>query len=671
MSSPRPGLRLGFIEPHLLRFGGIRRMLEFANRLTARGHEVTFYLPDDQILNCSWMRCDASIKTWSSGFDDELDIILFNHEPHWHLLDRFVNARRRVFYALHYSRTYEKAGSWESLRVPVDLQLANSNWTADQIFAEIGSRPVVQLGGANREVFHPYGGPKKYPLLCTGGGKRDWKGTDDIHAAAHLLGMEVEEYAPKDLSQPDLGREYDAAEIFLVGSWFEGFCQPGLEAMACGVPLVTTNNGGCLEYAIDGETALVVPPRDPVAMANAIRRLQNDEVLAKQLAANGLELVERDFDWERRTDELAEVFDGVSAGTLSAPPPPRPAPPEHPDLSVVVLAWDNLGYTQDFVESVRQHTDVPYELIIVDNGSRWVAADYAGAAADVPVLNERNLGFAHGMNQGLAAAKGRHVAFCNNDTVLPAGWASRLVETADAHPEAGIVVPALTAAGNDRTIRTEPGEHIVVLPPFSAPPSAVIYVMPRPVVGEIGGWGEEYLVASGEDVDIAFKVWVNGLDIVYDERVLVAHVGKGSASKLDNWQALWAKNRGLFLEKWAGDGEVPRIASCDEQTFARNRATAASVAEWMAKYFKARDKPPTVRSVLKRSPFEERLLTTRRRLLRARGKAKRQAVRQAGRNVRRVRRRMPPQVIRSVRTVLAYLPPQVEDTLRQAVRRVS
>ena len=164
-----------------------------------------------------------------------------------------------MFYALHYSRTYEKAGSWECLRAPVDLQLANSNWTADQIFAEIGSRPTVQLGGANREVFRPYGGPKKYPILCTGGGKRDWKGTDDIHSAAHLLGMEAEEYAPKDSPNPTSAGS-TTAEVFVVGSWFEGFCQPGLEAMACGVPLVTTNNGGCLEYAIDGETALVVPP---------------------------------------------------------------------------------------------------------------------------------------------------------------------------------------------------------------------------------------------------------------------------------------------------------------------------------------------------------------------------------------------------------------------------
>ena len=197
-------------------------------------------------------------------------------------------------------------------------------------------------------------------------------------------------YAPKDLSQPDLGREYDAAEVFVVGSRFEGFCQPGLEAHGLRRPAGHHDNGGCREYAVDGETALIVPPHDPVAMANAIRRLRHDDVLAKQLVANGLELVERDFDWEQRTDELAEILDGVIAGTTLAPAAaPARAADRQPELSVVVLAWDNLHYTQDFVESVRQNTDVPYELIIVDNGSQWEAADYARLAADHAVLNER------------------------------------------------------------------------------------------------------------------------------------------------------------------------------------------------------------------------------------------------------------------------------------------
>lgn len=585
-----PGLRIGIIEPHLRRYGGIRRMLEFSNRLVARGHQVTFYLPDDQEQFCSWMPCRADVVPLTSGFDDELDIVMFNHEPHWYLLDRFTRARRRVFYALHYGRLYGKEGSWESIRASVDVQLANSNWTADQIEADIGTRPIVVLGGVNRDTFHPRGAPKRIPILCTGDHRRLWKGTDTIEAAGARLGIRVEGYSSKDLEQDALGAEYDSAKLFVVGSWFEGFCQPGLEALACGTPLVTTDNGGCREYALDGETALVVPPRDVDAMADAMARLLDDETLSKELSANGLELVEQDFDWERRTDDFAEILDGIAAGAVSAPPAPRPAPPTDPELSVVVLAWDNLPFTQQFVESVRQHTDVPYELIVVDNGSRWDAAAYADLAADRAVMNRTNLGFARGMNQGLEVARAPYVAFCNNDTVMPEGWASRLLETAAAHPNAGIVVPALTEARNDATVRTQPGEAVEVLDPFSAPPAAVVYVMRSDVVEQLGRWGEEYEIASGEDVDLCFKVWVNDLDIVYDQRVLVDHVGKGSASRLDDWEGLWARNRQRFLDKWSGDEAVPRLASCDADRFARNRAIARATASWMARYFSTRDK---------------------------------------------------------------------------------
>lgn len=590
MPRARNGLQLGFIEPHLRCYGGIRRMVEFANRLGTRGHHVTFYLPDEQDRRCTWMRCDATVKPLTAGLDDELDVVVFNNEPQWHLLDRFRRARRRVFYALHYGRLYEKEGSWESIRAAVDLQLANSNWTADQIEVEIGHRPIVQLGGVNRDVFHPDAVPKRYQVLCMGDGRRPWKGNDTILEAGRLAGVPIEGYAAKNLEQQVLGREYAAARVFAVGSWFEGFCQPGLEALACGTPLVTTDNGGCREYAVDGETALLVAPRDAAAMAAAIRRLLDTPRLAEKLASNGLDVVERDFDWERRTDEFAELLDGVSAGTAVAPPPRRPEPPTDPELSIVVLAWDNLAYTQRFVESVRRHTDVPYELIIVDNGSAWEAANYAREAADDVVLNPENLGFARGMNQGLKLARGRYLAFCNNDTALPPGWAEKLLESARSHDRAAIVVPALTAARDQRTVRAAPGASVEAIPPFAAPPPAVVYVMRTELVRQLGAWGEEYEIASGEDVDLCFKVWVNDLDIVYDQRVLVDHVGKGSASRLDDWEALWARNRRRFLDKWQGDAEVPRLDVCDPERFARNRATARAVAEWMERYFTTRDR---------------------------------------------------------------------------------
>lgn len=630
-------MRLGFIEPHLRRYGGIRRMLEFANRLVARGHDVSFFLPDESpsgpsgsSLRCEWMECAARIRPLHEGFDEPLDIVLFNHEPQWHLLERFGRADRKVFYALHYGRLYAKEGSWESLRFPVDLILANSHWTAEQIRGEIGTMPTVQLGGVNRTVFRPHRVRAKYDILCSGEKQRAWKGTDTILEAGRILGTRVERYARKNLEQAALGREYASARVFAVGSWFEGFCQPGLEALACGTPLVTTDNGGCREYAFEGETALLVEPRDAAAMAAAIRRVLTEPDLAARLTRNGLDLVARDFDWERRTDEFEAVLDGVIArpsarrhlravsecdanalvgdggGTLDARDAGTSEPAtigasesatrapqsfvDAPSVSIVVLAWDNLAYTQQFVDSVRRTTTVPYELIIVDNGSAWEAAHYAQAAADVAILNPTNLGFARGMNQGLAAARGDHVLFCNNDTVLPEGWDVHLLGTVAAFDRAGIVVPAVTAARNDATVRCAPGDEVVVLPSFSAPPPAIVYLMRRDLVGRLGGWCEDYEVASGEDVDLCFAVWVNDLDIVFDSRVLVQHVGKGTASRLDDWQGLWARNRRRFLDKWGSDAEVPRLTSCDDERFERNRRTAAAVAAWMDRYFRARDR---------------------------------------------------------------------------------
>jgi len=114
------------------------------------------------------------------------------------------------------------------------------------------------------------------------------------------------------------------------------------------------------------------------------------------------------------------------------------------------------------------------------------------------------------------------------------------------------------------------------------------------LVRQLGAWDEEYEIASGEDVDLAFTVWTNDLDIVFDERVLVDHVGKGSASRLDDWHALWARNRRRFFDKWKGDGAVPRLDTCDPERHARNRATARGVAAWMESYFMLRDQPPTL-----------------------------------------------------------------------------
>ena len=91
---------------------------------------------------------------------------------------------------------------------------------------------------------------------------------------------------------------YAEAEVAAVPSLYEGFSLPAVEAMACGVPVVATT-GGALPEVVgdDGDTALVVPPADPSALASALRRALDDPELRARIGARGRARVLDLFTW--------------------------------------------------------------------------------------------------------------------------------------------------------------------------------------------------------------------------------------------------------------------------------------------------------------------------------------------------------------------------------------
>jgi len=99
---------------------------------------------------------------------------------------------------------------------------------------------------------------------------------------------------------------YNATRVFVQASRHEGFGLTPVEAMACGAALVTTDCGGSRDYAFADETAIVVPPEDPMALADAVESLLDDDERRAALAAAGERLV-RTFRWER-TSVLLEAF---------------------------------------------------------------------------------------------------------------------------------------------------------------------------------------------------------------------------------------------------------------------------------------------------------------------------------------------------------------------------
>jgi phosphatidylinositol alpha-1,6-mannosyltransferase len=78
--------------------------------------------------------------------------------------------------------------------------------------------------------------------------------------------------------------------------------------MACGAALVTYDNGGCRDYARDGETALVAKRRDLDELAAKLEQLAADPGLRARIAAAGAALVTTAFDWDRAVERLERLF---------------------------------------------------------------------------------------------------------------------------------------------------------------------------------------------------------------------------------------------------------------------------------------------------------------------------------------------------------------------------
>jgi glycosyltransferase involved in cell wall biosynthesis len=78
--------------------------------------------------------------------------------------------------------------------------------------------------------------------------------------------------------------------------------------MACRCALVTSDNGGCLDYAINGKTALVSPPRDIDRLSENIIRLMDDKKLLESISQNGQKKI-YELDWHESCEQLVGFFE--------------------------------------------------------------------------------------------------------------------------------------------------------------------------------------------------------------------------------------------------------------------------------------------------------------------------------------------------------------------------
>ena len=111
---------------------------------------------------------------------------------------------------------------------------------------------------------------------------------------------------PGYVSPGDLPLLYNAADLFVYPSRYEGFGLPVLEAMACGTPVVTSNVASLPEVA--GDAALLVPPDDETQLTESMRRAWGDASWRKEAVARGRSQAAR-FVWERTARETIKTYE--------------------------------------------------------------------------------------------------------------------------------------------------------------------------------------------------------------------------------------------------------------------------------------------------------------------------------------------------------------------------
>jgi glycosyltransferase involved in cell wall biosynthesis len=102
------------------------------------------------------------------------------------------------------------------------------------------------------------------------------------------------------------------ADAFLLSSLSEGISNAVLEAMACGLPVVTTDCGGMREAVTDGVEGFVVPVRDPSTMAEKLSSLAQDPALRERMGKAARVRILKDFDQNNQVASFIELFTKVS-----------------------------------------------------------------------------------------------------------------------------------------------------------------------------------------------------------------------------------------------------------------------------------------------------------------------------------------------------------------------
>jgi glycosyltransferase involved in cell wall biosynthesis len=351
-------MRIAFVVSSLRLSGGVRVIVEYANRLAWRGHMISIVTPGGMVDEIIVGELDPqvsvleTVRGWSDTRYDlgkvllawqlaqavpDSDVVMATHTPTtvpaW-LAGRILGKGHLAWLYLDYKEMFR--GRWIGERLLTfaphwfDRILVASQACRQEILDLAGIESVM-IGIGLDSLFRPRQVERDDDARLTlfVGDTRPRKGLRDFLQAASLVyqkeprlklaivskdACHIQSEVPFTCycrpSDEELAGLYASCDVFVSASWYEGFGLPPLEAMACGAPVVLTDSRGVREFAVNGVNCLMVPIQDPDSLAEAILRVLTDEELATRIAANGLQTALR-YSWDDAVDRFERALSSV------------------------------------------------------------------------------------------------------------------------------------------------------------------------------------------------------------------------------------------------------------------------------------------------------------------------------------------------------------------------
>ena len=108
-----------------------------------------------------------------------------------------------------------------------------------------------------------------------------------------------------------IGDTLRKSDIYICASMYESFCLPVLEAMTCGVAVITTNNGGNMDFVKDNENALVIEKDNIDDIVEKTKKLINNAQLRERLSRAALE-TSKQYSWNKTINMVEEYYRNIA-----------------------------------------------------------------------------------------------------------------------------------------------------------------------------------------------------------------------------------------------------------------------------------------------------------------------------------------------------------------------